>query len=85
MAISKEWNKWVEWRQEENGVTEDEMVGWHHPLNGHEFEQAPGVCDGQVSLVLCSPWGRKELDMTEWLNWTDLWGSPDIGITGQRF
>ena len=46
-------------------MTEDEMVGWHHPLDGHEFEQAPGVCDGQVSLVFCSPWGRKELDTTE--------------------
>ena len=61
------------WRQEENGRTEDEMVGWHHQLDGHEFEQALGVGDGQGSLVCCSPWGRKELDMTEWLNWlTDI-------------
>ena len=45
--------------------TEDEMVGWHHQLNGHEFEQAPGVSDGQGSLVCCSPWGLKESDMTE--------------------
>ena len=59
------------WRQEENGMTEDKMVGWHHQLNRHEFEQAPGVGDGQASLVCCSPWGHKELDMTEWLNWTD--------------
>ena len=44
------------------------MVGWHHQLNGHEFEQAPGVADGQGSLVCCSPWARKELDMTEQLN-----------------
>ena len=50
---------------------EDEMVGWHHWLDGHEFEQAPRVGDGQGSLVCCSPWGRKELDMTEWLNWTE--------------
>ena len=49
-------------------MTEDEMVGWHHQPNGHEFEQAPGVRDGQVSLTCCSPWGRKELDMTEHLN-----------------
>ena len=46
-------------------MTEDEMVGWHHRLNGHEFEQAPGVGDGQESLVRCSPWGRKESDTTE--------------------
>ena len=52
-------------------MTEGEMVGWHHRLNGHEFEQAPGVGDGQGSLVCCSPWGLKELDMTDWLNWTD--------------
>ena len=48
-----------DWRQEEKGMTEDEMVGWHHGLNGHEFEQAPGAGDGQGSLVCCSPWGRK--------------------------
>ena len=60
-----------DWRQEEKGMTEDEMVGWHHWLNGPEFEQAPGVGDGQESLACCSPWGSKELAMTEWLNWTD--------------
>ena len=49
-------------------MTEDEMVGWRHGLNGHEFEQAPGVSDGQRGLVCCSPWGHKELDMTEQLN-----------------
>ena len=50
-------------------MTEDEMVGWHHRINGHEFEQALGVGDGQGSLrVCCSPWGCKELDMTELLN-----------------
>ena len=57
-----------DWRREEEGMTEDEMVGWHHWLNGHEFEQAPGVGDGQGSLACCSPWGAKESDMTEWLN-----------------
>ena len=46
-------------------MTEDEMVGWHHRLNGHEFAQAPGVGDGQESLACCSPWGRKEPDTTE--------------------
>ena len=49
-------------------MTEDEMVGWHHRLNGHEFEQAPGVGDGQGSLMFYSPWGCKELDTTERLN-----------------
>ena len=59
------------WRQEEKGTTEDEMVGWRHRLNGHEFEQAPGVGDGQGSLACCSPQGHKESDMTERLNWTE--------------
>ena len=49
-------------------MTEDKMVGWHHRLNGHEFEETPGVRDGQGGLVCCSPWGRKESDMTEQLN-----------------
>ena len=49
-------------------MTEDEMVGWHHRLNGHEFEQAPGNGEGQGSLACCSPWGCKELDVTEHLN-----------------
>ena len=52
-------------------MTEDEMVGWHHQLDGHEFEQAPGVGDGQASLVCCSPWGCQGLDTTEWLKWTE--------------
>ena len=52
-------------RQEEKGTTEDEMVGWHHRLNGHEFEQAPGDGEGQGSLACCSPWGHKEMDTTE--------------------
>ena len=53
------------------GDTEDEMVGWYHRLDGHEFEQAPGVSDGQGSLACCSPLGCKELDVTEQLDWTD--------------
>ena len=56
------------WRQEEKGATEDEMVGWHHWLNGPDFEQTPGVSEGQGSLVCCSPWGHKGSDTTEWLN-----------------
>ena len=54
-----------DWGLVEKGATEDEMVGWHHQLNGHEFEQAPGVGDGQGSLACGSPWGRKELDTNE--------------------
>ena len=57
-----------DWRLEEKRTTEDEMVGWHHPCDGHEFEQAVGFGDGQGSLVCCSSWGRRELDTTEWLN-----------------
>ena len=49
------------------------MVGWHHQLEGHEFEQAPGLGDGQGRLACCSPWGCKELDTTEQLNWTEIW------------
>ena len=73
---AKSWLIWKDpdagkdWRQEDKGTTEDEMVGWHHLLNGHEFEQTPGVGDRQGSLACCSPWGHKESDMTERLNWT---------------
>ena len=59
-----------DWRQK--GMIEDEMVGWHHRLNGHEFKQAPGDGEGQGSLACCSPWGRKESNMTEWLNNNNL-------------
>ena len=58
-----------DWRQAEKGTTEYEVVGWHHWLDGHEFEQAPGVGDGQGSVPCYSPWGRKELEMTVQLNW----------------
>ena len=57
-----------DWRQAEKGMTEDEMVGWHHQLNGHEFEEALGNGEGQGSLACCSPWGRKESDTMR--NWT---------------
>ena len=60
-----------DWKQEEKGMTEDEMDGWHHWLDGHEFEQAPGNGEGQGSLVCRSSWCHKESDTIEWLNWTD--------------
>ena len=60
-----------DWRQEEKRTAKDKMAGWHHWLDGHEFEQAPGVDDGQGSLACCSPWDHKELDTTEQLNWTE--------------
>ena len=64
-----------DWRWEENGMTEDEMVGWHHQLNAREFESPPVVCDGQGGLACCSPRGCKESDMTEQLKWTELFAS----------
>ena len=60
-----------DWRQEEKGMTEDKVVGWHHRLNRHGFGWTPGVGDGQGSLEYCSPWCHKESDMTERSNWTD--------------
>ena len=64
-----------DWRQKEKRVTESQMAGWHHWLNGRGFEQALGVSDGQGSLECCSSWGHKESDTTEWLNWTTVvWG-----------
>ena len=77
-----DWKKWLigkdhdagkDWRQEEKRMTGDEMFRWHHQIVGHEFEQALGVGDGQGSLVCCSPWGCKESDTTEGLNWTQLY------------
>ena len=58
-------------RQQEKGTTEDEMVGWHHRLNGHEFGLTPGVGGGQGGLTCCSPWGHSESDTTKRLNWTE--------------
>ena len=66
-----------DWRQEEKGTTEDEMFGWHHQLNGHEFEQAPRDGERQGSLVCYSPCSCKELDMTEWLNNNSKWIMSD--------
>ena len=78
--IGKDPDAGKDWRQEEKGTTEDDIVGWHHWLNGHEFEQAPGVGDGQGSLACCSPWGRKESDMTELLNNNNTWTCTKYGM-----
>ena len=73
--IGKDPDAGKDWRQEEKEMTEDEMVGWHHWLDRHEFEQALAVGDGQGTQACCSPFGRKESGTTERLNWTELkWG-----------
>ena len=69
--IGKDPDAGKDWGQEEKGMTEDEMVGWHHQLNGHGFGWTLGVGDGQGGLACCGSWGHKELDMTEQLNWTE--------------
>ena len=68
--IGKDSDAGRDWGQEEKGETEDEMAGWHHRLDGHEFEWTPGVGDGQGGLACCSSWGCKESDTTERLNWS---------------
>ena len=71
----KSWLIWKDsdarkdWRGEEKGTIENKMVGWHHQLNGREFELAPEIGDGQGGMACCNPWGCKELDSTEPLNW----------------
>ena len=69
--IRKDPDAGKDWRQVERGTSEDEMVGWHHWLNGRESEWTPGVGDGQGGLVCCDSWGHKESDTTEQLNWTE--------------
>ena len=75
---AKSWLIWKDpdagrdWGQEEKGTTEDEMAGWHHQHDGHEFGWTPGVGDGQGGLACCCSWGCKELDTTKRLNWTEL-------------
>ena len=71
--IGKDPDAEISWRQEEKGTTEDEMVGCHHQLNGHEFEQGLEVVDGQGLLACCSPWGCEQSDTAEQLNWTVCW------------
>ena len=74
---AKNWLMWKDpdvgkdWKQEEKGTTEDEMVGWHHQHNGHGFGWTPGVGDGQGGLACCGSWSHKESDTTERLNWTE--------------
>ena len=82
----KSWLIWKDpdvgkdWGQEEKGTTEDEMVGWHHQLNGHGFGWTPGVGDAQGGLACCGSWGCKQLDTTERLNWTELnWTKGHLG------
>jgi len=70
--IGKDSDAGKDWGQEEKGTTENEMAGWHHRLDGCEFEWTLGVGDGQGGLACCDSWGHKELDTTEWLNWTEL-------------
>ena len=70
--IRKDSDAGKSWRQKEKGMTESEIVGWNHRLDGHEFEETPGVGDGQGSMAYCSPWCHKELDMIEQQNRTEL-------------
>ena len=85
----KNWLIWKDpdagkdWRQEGKGTTEDEMVGWHHQLDGHEFEYTSGVGDGQEGLACCSPWGGTESDPTELVNWAELIGADPKRIPQQ--
>ena len=71
--IRKDPDAWKDWGREEKGMTEDEMVGWHHRLDGHEFGWTLGVGDGQGGLACCGSWGCKESDKTDWRNWLTLW------------
>ena len=80
--IRKDPDAGKDWRQK--WTTEDEMVGRHHRLNGHEFEQAPAVGDGQGSLACCGPWGRKESNMTEQLNWKHPRSLPEDFLTANE-
>ena len=70
--IGKDSDAGRDWGQEEKGTTEDEMAGWHHQLDGREFEWTPGHGDGQGGLVCCDSWGHRESNTTELLNWTEL-------------
>ena len=74
--IGKDSDAGRDWGQEEKGTTEDEMAGWHHRLDGHEFEWTPGVGDGQGGLACCDSWGGKESDTTERLSWMSVHISP---------
>ena len=80
-SLATSWKSWLtgkdsdagrDWGQEEKGMTEDEMAGWHHWLDGRESQWTPGVGNGQGGLACCDSWGHKEPDTTEWLIWSDL-------------
>ena len=79
--IGKDSDAGRDWGQEEKGMTEDEITGWHHWLDGHEFGWTPRLGDGQGGLACCNSWGRKESDMTEGLNWTELMESSWHWVT----
>ena len=70
--LEKTFDSGKDWKPKEKGKTEEEMAGWHHRLNGHEFEQTLGDGEGQGTLACCSSWDHKESDTPEWLNWTEL-------------
>ena len=87
---AKSWLIWKnpdagkDWGQEEKGMTEGEMDGWHHWLNGHGFGWTLGVGNGQGGLACWGSWGRRELDMTEQLNWTDFWHNVWLGCSSNQ-
>ena len=78
--IGKDFDAGRDWGQEEKGMTEDEMTGWHHRLDAHEFGWTPGIGDAQGGLACCDSWGRKESDTTEWLNWTEPFSKQSLTI-----
>ena len=80
--IGKDSDARRDWGQEEKGTTEDEMAGWHHRLDGHEFEWTPGVGDGQGGLACCDSWGHRESDTTERLNWTEEFINNGVLVSG---
>ena len=84
-SLGKKPDAGKDWRLEEKGMTEDKIVGWHYQLNGHEFEQALGDSEGQGSLVCCSAWGRKESDMTGWLNNKPNWKQTNCPVVVKLF
>ena len=81
--IGKDPDAGKDWKWEEKGTTKDEVVGWHCWLNGHEFQWTPGVGNTQGGLACCNPWGRKESNMTEQLNWPELNWAPGRGLAKQ--
>ena len=82
--IGKDPDAGKDWRQEEKGTTEADKIGWHHWLNGHEFEQALGVSDRRGSLECCGPWGHKESNTAEWLNWTEAVSTSLYSVVGVK-